>query len=94
MFDRTDEDLITVATTSTTLSQANAHIVTMLNENLSQAESDNNKLKDEIISLKVEVRKRRKVECDTTPLQASILEQQEKLYDVKMECFTDIEKDG
>ena len=53
---------------------------------------DNNKLKDEIISLKLEVHKRRKVECDTAPLQASILEQQEKLYDVKMDCFTKIKK--
>ena len=64
----------------------------MLNEKLSQVESNNNKLKDEIISLKAEVRKRRKVECDTTPLQGSILEQQEKIYDVKMECFTEIKK--
>jgi hypothetical protein len=55
-------------------------------------ESDNYKLNNEIISLKVEINKRRKVECDTTPLQASILEQQEKLYDVKMECFNEIKK--
>lgn len=32
------------------------------------------------------------MKCDTTPLQASILEQQEKLYDVKMECLTKIKK--
>ena len=32
------------------------------------------------------------MECDTTPLQASILEQQENLYDVKMECFDEIKK--
>ena len=32
------------------------------------------------------------MESDTTPLQASILEQQEKLYDVKMECFNEIKK--
>jgi hypothetical protein len=38
------------------------------------------------------VNKRRKVECDTTPLQASILEQQDKLYDVKMEFFNEIKK--
>ena len=36
--------------------------------------------------------KRRKVECDMTPLKASILEQQERLHDVKMECFTEIQK--
>jgi len=92
LFERTDEDPITVATTSTTLSQATSHNVSLLSEKLSQAESDNDKLKNEIISLKVEVNKRRKVESDTTPLQASILEHQEKIYDVKMECFNEIKK--
>ena len=71
--EKTDEDPAIVATASTSLSQDTAHNVTILNEKLSQAESDNNKLKDEIISLKAEVSKRRKVECDTTLLQASIL---------------------
>ena len=75
MFKKTDEDPITVATTSTTLSQAIAHSVTVLNEKFSQDESDNNRLKDEIISLKVEMNKRRKVECDITLLKAIILEQ-------------------
>ena len=92
LFERTDEDLITVATTSTTLSQATSHNVTLLSEKLSQAESDNDKLKNEIIGLKSEVNKKRKVDSDTTLLQASILEQQEKLYDVKMECFNEIKK--
>ena len=87
-----DEDPIIVATASTTLSQAIANNVTLLSEKISQSESDNDKLKNEIISLKVEVNKRIKVECDTTPFQASILEQQEKLYDVKMECFNEIRK--
>ena len=32
------------------------------------------------------------MECGTTALQASILEQQEMLYDVKMECFNEIKK--
>ena len=32
------------------------------------------------------------MECDITLLQASILEQQENLHDVKMECFTEINK--
>ena len=67
MFEKTDEDPITVATT---LSQATSHNVTILNERFSQSKSDNNTLKDEIINLKEEVSKRRKVECDTTPLQA------------------------
>ena len=32
------------------------------------------------------------MECDTTLLQASILEQQEKLYDVNMQSFNEIKK--
>ena len=52
-----------VATTSTTLSQAIAHNVTLLNEKFSQAESENTKLKDEIISLKEEMNRSREVEC-------------------------------
>ena len=62
----------------------------MLNEKLSQAESENTKSKDEIISLKEEMNKRRKVECDMNPLKVSILEQHEQLHDVKMECFIEI----
>ena len=92
MFDKNDQDPIKIAIASTTLFQATSHNVIMLNEKLTQAESDNNKLKDEIISLKAEVNKRRKVECDTTSLQESILEQQENLYDVKMECINEIKK--
>ena len=83
---------MTVATTPATLSKDTAHNATVLNEKISQAESDNNKLKDEIISLKEEMNKRRKVECDITLLKASILKQQEQLHDVKMECFTVIQK--
>ena len=52
LFEKNDEDPVTVATTSKTLSQATSHNVTMLNEKLSQAKSENTKLKDEIISLK------------------------------------------
>ena len=36
--------------------------------------------------------KQRKVEYDMTPLKENILEQQEQLHDVKMECFTKIKK--
>ena len=38
LFERTNEELVTVATTSTTLSQATAHIVIVFNENLSRVE--------------------------------------------------------
>ena len=75
LFENTDEDPVTIATTLTSLSQDTAHNVSILNEKLSQAESNNNKLKDEIINLKEEMNKRRKVECDMTPLKVSILEQ-------------------
>ena len=36
--------------------------------------------------------KRRKAECDITPLKSSILEKQERIHDVKMECFAEIQK--
>ena len=73
LFEKTNEDPMIVASTSTTLSQATSHNDTVLNENLSHSESDNNMLKHEIISLKEEMNKRRKVECDITPLKESIL---------------------
>ena len=92
LYERTDEDPITVATTSAALSLATIHNVTMLSENLSQVESDNYKLKEEVICLREEIHKRRKVDDDTTPLQASILQQHEKLYDVRMECFDKVKK--
>ena len=75
LFEKIDEDPVTVATVSTTFWQATAHNVTMLNENLSQAESENIKLKDEIISLREEMNKQRKVENDMIPLKENILEQ-------------------
>ena len=51
LFEETDEDPMTVATTSTTLTQATAHNIKVLNENLLEAELENLKLKDELISL-------------------------------------------
>ena len=64
----------------------------MLSEKLSQVESDNNKLKDEVISLRAKIDKKRQVEDETTMLWATILNQHEKLYDVKMECFDKVKK--
>ena len=75
LFEKTDEDPVSVETSSTTLSWVISHNVTMFNKKISQAGSENIKLKDEIISLKEEMNKRRKVECDITPLKGSILEQ-------------------
>ena len=38
------------------------------------------------------MKKRRKVEDSIIPLKENILEQQEKLHDVKVECFTKFQK--
>ena len=92
LFERIDEDPVTVATSSAALSQATVHNVNVLSEKLSQAESDNNKLKEEVINLKAEIHKRRKVDDETTPLRATILDQHAKLYDVRMECFDKVKK--
>ena len=81
---------MTVATTSTTPTQATAHNVTMLHEKLLQTKSENTKLKVEIINLREEKKKMRKVENRMIPLKESVLEQQEKLHDVKVKYFTEI----
>ena len=84
--------MVTVEKASTTLTQATAHNVTMLNDKLLQAESENINLKDEIISLREEMNKHRKVDNNMILLKENILEQQDKLHDVKVECFTKIQK--
>ena len=87
LFKRIEEDPVTVAIASATLSQATVRNVNMLSKKLSQAESDSNKLKEEVINLKAEIHKRRKVDDETTLLRTTILDQHAKLYDVRMECF-------
>ena len=52
LFEKTDEDPMTVAITLVAFSQTTADNVTMFNEKFSQAKSENTHLKDEIISLK------------------------------------------
>ena len=74
LFERIEEDPVTVATASAALSQATIHNVNVLSEKLSQAESNNYKLKEEITNLKVEIHKRRKVANETTPFQTTILD--------------------
>ena len=74
------------------MSQATVHNVNMLSEKLSQAESDNNNLKEEVINFKAEIHKQRKVDDETTLFQATILDQHAKLYDVRMECFDKVKK--
>ena len=64
----------------------------MLSDKLSQAESDNNRLIEEVLSLRWEMHRRRKIENETTLLRATILDQQEKFFYIKMECFHEIKK--
>ena len=74
LFERIEEDPVTVATASAALSQATIHNINVLSEKLSQAESDNCKLKEEITNLKAEVDKRRKVDDETTLLRETIMD--------------------
>ena len=68
LFERIEDDPVTVATASAALSQAIVHNVNVLREKLSQAESDNHKLKEEVINLKAKIHKWRKLDDETTPL--------------------------
>jgi hypothetical protein len=52
LFQKTDEDPMTVATSSTTLTQDIAHNLSVLNENILETESENLKLKDKLINLR------------------------------------------
>ena len=84
--------LLMVATTSTTLNQDIVHNISVLNEKVMEAELENQKLKDELISLREEMKKMRKVNNHLIPIKENILEQQDKHHDVKVECFTEIQK--
>ena len=90
LFEKTYEDPVIVATTSVTLTQATAYNVTILNEKLLETKYENIKLKDEIINLREEMKKRRKVEDRMIPLKENILEQQEQIHDVKLGFFIEI----
>ena len=92
LFKKIDEYPVTVATAITTLTQASSHNITILNEKLLEVEAENLKLKDELISFQEEMKKRRKVDDNLVPLKENILEQKEQLHDVKVECFTEVQK--
>ena len=57
LFEKTNEDPVTVDTITTTLTQATTQNVTILNEKLLETKFENIKLKDEIISLREEMKK-------------------------------------
>ena len=73
LFEKTDEDPIMVATASTTLTQAISHNISLLNEKLLETESENLKLKDELICLREEMKKMRKVDDHLVLLKENIL---------------------
>ena len=92
LFERTDEDPIVVAIDSTVLTQAIIHNILVLNEKFMEVELENKKLRDELISLREEIKKRRKVDDHLVPLKENIMGQQEQPHDVKIESFTHIQK--
>lgn len=81
---------MTIATTSTTLTQSTSDNITILNENILEGKSEDLKLKDELMSLQEEMKKRRKVDDNLVLLKEKIMEQQEHLLDVKVECFIEV----
>ena len=77
LFEKTDEDPVMVAIASLALTQDTTHNISVLNENIMEVESKNLKLKDELISLREEMKKRRKVDDNLVLLRENILEKQE-----------------
>ena len=57
-----------VATSSTTLTQATSHNKLVLNKKVMEVELENQKLKDELICLREEMKKRRRVDYHLVPL--------------------------
>jgi hypothetical protein len=92
LFERTDEEPIMVATPSADLTQTIVYNISMLNEKVMEAELKNQKLKDGLINLREEMKKRRKADDHLVTFEENILEQQEQLHDVKVKCFTEIQK--
>ena len=83
---------MTIATTLADLTQVTSHNIIVFNEKFLETKLENINLKDEIISLWEEMKQRRKVEYGMILLKKNILEQQEQLHDVKVECFIEIQK--
>ena len=92
LFEKTDEDPMTIAIALVALTQSTSHNITISNENIFKVELENIKLKDELISLREEMKKRRKVNDNFVSLKENIMERQEKLHDVNVEFFIEIQK--
>ena len=81
-----------IATIFFSLTLASVYNISMLNEILSKVESKNTKLEEESINLKVEVKKKRKVDDHLNSLKYIILIEQEILHDAKTKCFVEVQK--
>jgi hypothetical protein len=90
LFEKTDEDLMIIATSFVALTQASFYNISMLNEKLVEEESKNKKLEEESINLNVEVNKKWKVDDHLNSLNDIILIGQELLHDAKDECFEEV----
>ena len=77
LFERIEEDPIMVVTALEALTQAIAHNISVLNEKFMESKTKNQNLKDELISLREEMKKRRKVDDLLVSLKENILEQPE-----------------
>ena len=75
LFEKIDEDPMLVAIALVALNHANILNISLLNEREAQAKLENQKLKDENVGLKEEIRKRRKVDDHLIPLKDNILEE-------------------
>ena len=64
---------MTIGTTSSTVTHANAHNIIVLNEKRLEVESENLKLKDDLSSLWEEMKKRIKVADNLIPLKEKIM---------------------
>ena len=92
IFERIDEVIMIVATTSIALNQVNILKIFLLTDKITEIESEKRKLQDEIANLKTKMKKRKMVDHHLIPLKEIILVEQELLHDAKVECFGEVEK--
>ena len=79
-----------IDTTSIALDQDNVLNISILNEKLTEVVSKINKLLEENINLKTEMKKKRKLDDHLTPLKESIMREQDLIHDAKVELFAEV----
>ena len=73
LFGRAEEDLMIVSKTSTALNKYNILNISPLTENIIEVELEKRKIQDEITSLNIEMKKKKKVDDHLTPIRERIL---------------------